>query len=65
MIAGGGVIARHYISHARNFDADESTLDELGIEISRLNVSFLQEFPKISSMIMTQKHQSLQYFSAS
>ena len=41
VIAGGGVIARHYISHARNFDADESTLDELGIEISRLNAKLL------------------------
>ncbi len=41
VIAGGGVIARHYISHARNFDVDESTLDELGIEISRLNAKLL------------------------
>ena len=41
VIAGGGVVARHYISHARNFNADESTLDELGIEISRLNAKLL------------------------
>jgi uridylate kinase len=41
VIAGGGVIARHYISHARNFNVDESTLDELGIEISRLNAKLL------------------------
>ena len=41
VVAGGGVIARHYISHARNFNADESTLDELGIEISRLNAKLL------------------------
>ena len=41
VIAGGGVIARHYISHARHFYADESTLDELGIEISRLNAKLL------------------------
>ena len=41
VIAGGGVIARHYISHARNFNADESTLDELGMEISRLNAKLL------------------------
>ena len=41
VVAGGGVIARHYISHARHFDADESTLDELGIEISRLNAKLL------------------------
>ena len=41
VVAGGGVVARHYISHARNFNADESTLDELGIEISRLNAKLL------------------------
>ena len=41
VVAGGGVIARHYISHARNFNVDESTLDELGIEISRLNAKLL------------------------
>ena len=41
IIAGGGTIARHYISHARSSGADESTLDELGIEISRLNAKLL------------------------
>lgn len=41
VIAGGGNIARHYITHARSFGADESTLDELGIEISRLNAKLL------------------------
>ena len=41
VVAGGGKIARHYISHARLSGADESTLDELGIEISRLNAKLL------------------------
>jgi uridylate kinase len=41
VIAGGGNIARHYINHARSSGADESTLDELGIEISRLNAKLL------------------------
>ncbi|MGQ0772524.1 MAG: UMP kinase [Nitrososphaerota archaeon] len=41
IIAGGGKIARHYISHARSSGADESTLDELGIEVSRLNARLL------------------------
>jgi uridylate kinase len=41
IVAGGGNIARHYITHARSSGADESTLDELGIEISRLNAKLL------------------------
>ena len=41
VIAGGGKIARHYITHARSSGADESTLDELGIEVSRLNAKLL------------------------
>ena len=41
IVAGGGTIARHYISHARSSGVDESTLDELGIEISRLNAKLL------------------------
>ena len=41
IVAGGGTIARHYISHARSSGTDESTLDELGIEISRLNAKLL------------------------
>ena len=41
IIAGGGKIARYFISHARSSGADESTLDELGIEISRLNARLL------------------------
>ena len=34
-------MARHYISGARLFGADESTLDDLGIEVSRLNAKLL------------------------
>ena len=41
VVAGGGKIARHYITHARSSGADESTLDELGIEVSRLNAKLL------------------------
>ena len=41
IVTGGGTIARHYISHARSSGADESSLDELGIEISRLNAKLL------------------------
>ena len=41
VVAGGGKIARHFISHARSSGADESSLDDLGIEISRLNAKLL------------------------
>ena len=41
IVAGGGNIARHYINQARSSGADESSLDVLGIEISRLNAQLL------------------------
>ena len=41
VIAGGGPIARHYINIARELGADEASLDELGIEVSRLNAQLL------------------------
>ncbi|MXX20358.1 MAG: UMP kinase [Cenarchaeum sp. SB0665_bin_23] len=41
IVAGGGATARHYINHARASGADESTLDELGIQVSRLNAKLL------------------------
>ncbi len=41
VIAGGGKIARQYISCARNLGSDEATLDIMGIEVSRLNARLL------------------------
>lgn len=41
IVAGGGRIARHYIKTAREFGADEATLDIMGIEVSRLNARLL------------------------
>jgi uridylate kinase len=41
VVAGGGKIARHYINTAREFGADEATLDSVGIEVSRLNAKLL------------------------
>ena len=41
IVAGGGKIARYFITPARSSGADDSTLDELGIEISRLNAKLL------------------------
>ena len=37
LVAGGGKNARRYIAAARKMGADESSLDEIGIIISRLN----------------------------
>ncbi|MEM2919462.1 MAG: UMP kinase [Candidatus Nitrosocaldus sp.] len=41
IIAGGGDEARRYIDAARALGADESSQDEIGIEISRLNARLL------------------------
>lgn len=41
VVAGGGRIARYYIELARGLGADEASLDELGIEVSRLNAQVL------------------------
>lgn len=42
-VAGGGRLARHYINTARSLGADEATLDQMGIEVSRLNARLLIE----------------------
>ena len=41
VVAGGGPIARAYIAHARAAGADESALDGIGIDVSRLNARVL------------------------
>ena len=41
VVAGGGKIARLYINLARSLGSDESTLDIMGIEVSRLNARLL------------------------
>ena len=41
VVSGGGMIARHYVNLARSLGSDESSLDEMGIEISRLNAMLL------------------------
>lgn len=41
VVAGGGAGARGYIGAARELGSDQSTQDELGIEVSRLNASVL------------------------
>ena len=41
VVTGGGIIARHYVNLARSLGSDESSLDIMGIEISRLNAMLL------------------------
>ena len=41
VVAGGGSIARYYIQIARNLGLDESSLDLIGIDVSRLNAKLL------------------------
>ena len=41
VVAGGGKIARRYITIARELGSDEASLDILGIEVSRLNARLL------------------------
>lgn len=41
VVAGGGNIARYYIQIARKLGLDESSLDLIGIDVSRLNAKLL------------------------
>jgi uridylate kinase len=41
VVAGGGEIARRYITTARSFGSDEASLDIIGIEVSRLNARLM------------------------
>ncbi|MBS3781421.1 MAG: UMP kinase [Candidatus Thermoplasmatota archaeon] len=41
LVVGGGRTARQYITWGRSLEADEATLDELGIATSRLNARLL------------------------
>ncbi|MEM3384859.1 MAG: UMP kinase [Nitrososphaeria archaeon] len=41
IVSGGGEIARSYINIMRALGADETTLDEIGISVSRLNAKII------------------------
>jgi len=41
IVVGGGPVARQYIGAARELDANESELDQLGIDTTRLNARLL------------------------
>jgi len=41
IVTGGGKVARYYIRAGRELGADESLLDEMGIDVTRLNARLL------------------------
>lgn len=43
VVVGGGPIARDYIDAGRRLEADEVSLDEIGIQVTRLNARLLIE----------------------
>jgi len=49
VIVGGGKIARTYIKRGRELNLDEDTLDELGIEVTRINAKLLTSTIGISN----------------
>ena len=49
MIVGGGRTARDYIDKGRKLNLDENKLDELGIEITRINAKLLTMIMEISN----------------
>jgi len=49
VIVGGGKIARTYIKRGRELNLDEDTLDELGIEVTRVNAKLLTRTIGISN----------------
>ena len=42
IVCGGGKIARYYIGSGRELGADERDLDQMGIQVTRLNARLLQ-----------------------
>jgi len=49
IIVGGGKVARSYIELGRKLNLDEETLDEMGIEITRVNAKLLTNIIGISN----------------
>lgn len=55
-VAGGGIVARDYISLGRKLGGDESSLDQMGIDVSRLNAKIMalnsqMSYPKIPTSL--------------
>ncbi len=49
IIVGGGAVARKYIKLGRELDFDEETLDQIGIDITRVNARILTNIFKKSN----------------
>jgi len=49
LVIGGGKTARNYIKVGRTLNLSEKKLDEIGIEITRVNASFLASILKFSN----------------
>ena len=49
LVAGGGRLARTYIKLGRELSLDEKTLDELGIETTRVNAKLLANIVKVAN----------------
>lgn len=49
IVVGGGKVARSYIELGRKLNLDENTLDEFGIEITRVNAKLLTNIIGISN----------------
>lgn len=54
IIVGGGDVARKYIKLGRELDFDEETLDQIGINITRINADILLNSLKISDKTIPQ-----------
>jgi len=52
IIVGGGKTARTYIKTGRTIGFDEKTLDQIGIDITRINAKFLASIVRISNKII-------------
>lgn len=62
---GGGKIAREYISLARELGYDETTLDEFGIGVTRLNAKlFAHAIPQASPSVPETIETAYQFFRA-
>ena len=49
LVVGGGKTARNYINRGRELNLDEQALDELGIELTRVNAKLIAHFLEVAN----------------